>query len=199
VEICNLALARLGDNATVASIDPPEGSMQSEHCAMFFPLARDSMLELHAWNFATRRARLAQLAIEPPDWTYAYARPLDALRAIALFSPELGSVEDELLEFESSSDAKGNAIILTHLPDAHLRYDARVVDAGTFPPLFVDSLAWLLAAYLAGPVMKGDAGAKMSRDCQQAFRATLSAAIVSDSNQHRERIDFTAPWIDKRK
>ena len=36
VEICNLALARLGDAATVVSIDPPEGSAQAEHCAMFY-------------------------------------------------------------------------------------------------------------------------------------------------------------------
>lgn len=48
VDICNLALARLGDNATVASIDPPEGSAQAEHCARFYAIARDSLLEMHA-------------------------------------------------------------------------------------------------------------------------------------------------------
>ena len=56
VAICNLALAHLGDSATVASIDPPEGSAQSEHCARFYPIARDALLEMHAWKFATRRA-----------------------------------------------------------------------------------------------------------------------------------------------
>ena len=32
VQICNIALAHLGDTATVASINPPEGSAQAEHC-----------------------------------------------------------------------------------------------------------------------------------------------------------------------
>ena len=33
VDICNLALAHLGDNATIASLKPPEGSAQAEHAA----------------------------------------------------------------------------------------------------------------------------------------------------------------------
>ena len=62
VEICNLALARLGDAATVVSIDPPEGSAQAEHCAMFYPMARDTLLAQHPWGFAQRRVRPARLA-----------------------------------------------------------------------------------------------------------------------------------------
>ena len=60
VEICNLALARLGDAATVVSIDPPEGSAQAEHCAMFYPMARDTLLAQHPWGFAQRRVRPAR-------------------------------------------------------------------------------------------------------------------------------------------
>ena len=59
VEICNLALAHLGDEATVASIDPPEGSAQAEHCQRFYPVSRNSLLEMHDWAFATKRATLA--------------------------------------------------------------------------------------------------------------------------------------------
>ena len=44
VDICNLALGHLGDSATVATIDPPEGSAQAEHCARFYPIARDARL-----------------------------------------------------------------------------------------------------------------------------------------------------------
>lgn len=58
VTICNLALAHLGDSATVSSIDPPEGSAQAEHCARFYPVALGLLLEAHPWNFATKRSRL---------------------------------------------------------------------------------------------------------------------------------------------
>ncbi len=46
VDLCNLALAYLGDDATVASIDPPEGSAQAEHCQRFYPIARDTLLQM---------------------------------------------------------------------------------------------------------------------------------------------------------
>ncbi|NBQ76422.1 MAG: hypothetical protein EBU14_13895, partial [Acetobacteraceae bacterium] len=62
VDICNLALANLGDTATVASINPPEGSAQSEHCSRFYPIARDTLLEMHNWNFSTRRILLPEVA-----------------------------------------------------------------------------------------------------------------------------------------
>ena len=38
IDIVNLALSRLGDDATVASLYPPEGSAQAEHGARFYPV-----------------------------------------------------------------------------------------------------------------------------------------------------------------
>ena len=84
VEICNLALAHLGDDATVASIDPPEGSAQSEHCARFYPIARDSLLQMHTWSFASRRVSLAQVTMPYTMWKYAYGVPADMLTAVAV-------------------------------------------------------------------------------------------------------------------
>ena len=60
VDICNLALSFLGDDANVSSISPPEGSQQSEHCARFYPIARDGLLQMHNWNWASRRVALSQ-------------------------------------------------------------------------------------------------------------------------------------------
>jgi hypothetical protein len=54
-DIVNLSLARLGDEANVASIDPPEESVQAEHAAMFYPIARDAMLEMGDYKFSRRR------------------------------------------------------------------------------------------------------------------------------------------------
>ena len=64
VDICNLALAHLGDDATISSIDPPEGSAQAEHCKRFYTSARDTLLQLHPWNFASKRIALAELGDE---------------------------------------------------------------------------------------------------------------------------------------
>lgn len=194
VDICNLALARLGDNATVASIDPPEGSAQAEHCARFYAVARDSLLEMHAWKFATRRVLLAKLTVESWDWAFAYAEPTGALKLLGVLSAT-ASNEDETQPYEAESAANGAAIILTNQEDASLRFVARVTDTTKFSPLFVDALAWLLASYLAGPVLKGDAGAAMAKACLQSFMLAFSNAKVSDANQRKVRPEHTPAWI----
>ena len=194
VDICNLALARLGDNATVASIDPPEGSAQAEHCARFYAIARDSLLEMHAWKFATRRVQLAKLTVPSWDWSFAYAEPTGALKLLGVLSAT-ASNDDETQSYEAESDTNGTAIILTNQEGASLRFVARVTDTTKFSPLFVDALAWLLASYLAGPVLKGDAGAAMAKACLQSFLLAFSNAKVSDANQRRVRSEHTPDWI----
>jgi hypothetical protein len=194
VDICNLALARLGDNATVASIDPPEGSAQAEHCARFYAVARDSLLEMHAWKFATRRVLLAKLTVPSWDWSFAYAEPTGALKLLGVL-PAAASNDAETQPYEAESDATGAAIILTNQEGASLRFVARVTDTTKFSPLFVDALAWLLASYLAGPVLKGDAGAAMAKACLQSFMLAFSNARVSDANQRKVRPEHTPAWI----
>lgn len=194
VDICNLALARLGDNATVASIDPPEGSAQAEHCARFYPMARDSLLEMHAWKFATRRVLLAQLTTDTWNWSFAYAEPTGVLKLLAVL-PASASSDADTQEYEAETDGNGTPIILTDQEGASLRYVAHVTDTTVFSPLFVDALAWLLASYLAGPVLKGDAGAAMAKACLQSFMLALSNAKVSDANQRKVRPEHKPDWI----
>ena len=89
VDICNLALGHLGDNATVASLEPPEGSAQAEHCARFYPIARDALQEMHPWNFCTKRIALALIdGVSYSQWKYVYAEPSGVIQTAAcLLSP----------------------------------------------------------------------------------------------------------------
>lgn len=90
VTICNLALSHLGDTANVQSIAPPDGSVQAQLCARFYPVARNSLLEMANWGFATRRVKLAEVKNPTLDsngngpWKYAYALPSDVLNALAV-------------------------------------------------------------------------------------------------------------------
>lgn len=197
VEICNLALARLGDDATVSSLTPPEGSAQAGYCARFYPMARDSLLEMHPWKFATRRAHLSPSSAPAWDWQFAYAQPSNTLRILAVLNPN-AATEDESQPYESEIDAAGNQIILTDLEKASIRYITRVTDTTKFSPLFTDALSWLLASNLAGPLLKGDAGAAEAKRCMQTFNMLMGAARVSDANQHKDRDQHTPNWIGGR-
>lgn len=193
VDICNLALARLGDSATVASIDPPEGSAQAEHCARFYPIARDSALESHAWGFALRRAVLAALSSDVWEWTCAYTLPTDVVRVLAVL-PLTGASEAKSEPYS----IEGDRVIRTNQEGASLRYVARITDTTLFSPLFVDALGWLLASHLAGPIIKGDAGVQMSRLCFQNYTVLVGQARASDANQRHVPPTHTPGWIGGR-
>lgn len=219
VEICNLALAHLGDTASVASIDPPEGSAQAEHCARFYPIARDSLLEMHTWNFAMRRQALAQLVNEWPQWQYTYALPNDIITALAVLPPE--AEDDYVTKFAPSDSpawahnyspvvaagmyvpqpytietkADGSKILMTNQENALLRYVVRVEDPARFSPLFVMALSWHLASMLAGPVIKGDQGAAEAKRCAQMMTAYLSQAKTSDADQRSIAPEHIVNWV----
>ena len=197
IEICNLALSHLGDTATVASIDPPEGSAQAEHCARFYPIARDALLELHHWKFATRRAQLAQLSADSWSWSFAYAKPANALKIIAVL-PYGASSDIEGEDYEMESAADGASIILSNIEDASVRYVALVTDTSTFSPLFVMALSWQLASMLAGPILKGDAGAAEAKRCAGLAQAYLSQAAQSDANQRKVERVHNVAWMTGR-
>lgn len=212
VDICNVALSHLGDAATVASISPPEGSAQAEHCAVFYPIARDALLEMHDWGFATTRAALTQVTNTTSTWAFCYAVPADMLSPFAVLDPL--ALDDNSAEITQASNwlqgvslpaggiytpqpyqietaADGTSILLTNQEDAVLRYVRRVTDTTRFTPLFTKTLHRSLAALLAGPVIKGEAGIKVGamqemiafgRDGKSGL---FGAAAASDSNQKR--------------
>ena len=222
VDICNLALAHLGDTATVASISPPEGSAQAEHCARFYPIARDGLLNMHAWNFASKRVNLAQVAQPWPEWKYAYALPADLMVAVAVmppdayddyatrfvptdspgwahnYSPVISGGMYTPQPFSVETDASGNMVLYTNQETPMLRYQAYVTDSTKFSPLFVQCLSWHLASMLAGPVIKGDQGAAEAKRCMQMMAQYLGEAKRTDGAQRNIKVEHLVGWVTGR-
>lgn len=222
ITICNLALAHLGDTATVASISPPDGSIQAEHCARFYPQARDAMLEMAPWSFSTRRAVLASYPQNWSQWSFAYQVPANALTVFAVLAPD---ASDDYTESFAEADPtnpsifpqgynplpgaalyapqpfsmetldNGQPVIYTNVEHAIARYAVRITDTTLFPPLFVQALSWFLASMLAGPIIKGDTGAAMGERCLQAFAKFEQMAESSDASQRNIKVSHLVPWI----
>lgn len=218
VDICNLALGHLGDNATVASLEPPEGSAQAEHCARFYPVARDAVLELHPWNFATKRALLAEINPMYTQWAHAYVQPSDCLQVLAVLDPASTSDYSSAIpapysqsglsntglgiytpqDFVCETDDEGREIILTNQADALVRYVSFVTDTTRFSPLFVTTLSWHLASLLAGPILKGEAGRAEGKRCEQMAAMWLAKASTSDTRQRRVTTEQAVSWMSGR-
>lgn len=193
VDICNLAMSRLGDSANIASINPPEGSPQSDYCAQFWPIARDSALESHSWGFATKRSTLAEVTAETDAWVYAYAMPTSCLRVLTVYDSEatsdigVDSSSPVPVPFAVEALASGSLAILTDQDQAAAKYIMRVTDSTKYSPLFLEYVSWLLASHVAGPLIKGDAGAKMAQFCMAAADSVLTKAKAADSSQRSVR------------
>ena len=218
VDICNLALAHLGDDATIASLNPPEGSAQAEKAARFYPIARNSLLEMHTWNFAAKRGNLALTTNSLDQWDYAYIAPSDMMSPVAIISP---SAQNDYATRMSAGDTPGGItsnyaptivagqyspqqfaiegdLIYTNQENAMLRYQSKITDTTIFSDLFVITLSWHLASMLAGPIIKGDQGMAESKRCTQMMMGYLSSAKQSD-NLHRDiTVEHIVPWTSGR-
>ena len=200
VDICNLSLSHLGDEATVTSIDPPEGSPQAAHCKTFYTIARDQLLEEHAWSFATKRVALAQISsATPSEWSYAYAAPADLLGSssiLNIFSDGnfTGKGDDFIIE---TTDANG-IVIYTNTETAYCRYVKKVTDTTKFTPMFVNTLSYLLASFLAGPVVKGETGMQVAQGMIKMYNYQLAIAKSSDASARQLDIKHTPDHISVR-
>ena len=218
VDICNLALAHLGDDATIASLSPPEGSAQAEKAARFYPIARNNLLEMHTWNFAAKRGNLALTTNTLDQWDYAYVAPADMMNPVAIISP---SSQNDYATRMSAGDTPGGitsnyaptivagqytpqhfavegTYIYTNQENAMLRYQAYVTDPSIFSPLFVTTLSWHLASMLAGPIIKGDQGMAEAKRSTQMMQGYLTQAKQSD-NLHRDiTVEHIVPWTSGR-
>lgn len=188
VSICNLALAHLGDEATVTSIDPAEGSAQAEHCARYYPIARNTVLESHAWGCATTREPLVELEnVDPPNsWGYAYAYPTECLRPLVLLLPG-ATDDDDGKEFVVETTSDGTRVIYTNVEDAELRYIFLQDDTTRYSALMVNAIARLLSSYLAGPLIKGSEGMKISQGQMEVYeKVDLPKAKAADGNGRKK-------------
>jgi hypothetical protein len=204
VDICNLALANIGETAKVTSIDPPDGSAQAALCARFYPLARDTLLEMGSWSFALKRKALVETDNPRSEWEYAYEVPADASGILAVMPPDAADdwvVNGRLIpqKFVVESDIHGNRILYTNQEEAVIRYNAKIVDTTLFSTLFTIALSWHLSSMLAGPIIKGDVGAAESKRCAQMATAYMMQASSHDKTTQAEiKPSHTPSWISIR-
>lgn len=200
VDIGNLALAHLGEDAGVSSFEPPEGSPHAEALARFYPIARDTCLEAHNWKFARRTVLLdAPLGETVDGFEYAYAVPADCLRVVRIYSEGSRDDIDAPIVFETETDADGAKILLTDTENPYLIYTRQIDDTSKFSPSFVTALSYLLAAMIAGPILKGDTGQAANKYWLGVWRSFLGFGTSLDASNQRHNFDQLPSGIQARR
>lgn len=179
VDVCNAALSHLGNARRIAAIDPPDGTTEADLAAVFYPMALAEALEMSDWSFARKRQTLGLLATnESSVWLYAYAKPSDCMvvRRIPTGDTTMGEQDTEPFDVEGD-------VIYTNKADAVLVYTRPITDPTKFTPSFTTLMGYLVASYLAGPIIKGNEGAGASQAMRKAAGAILKTAITTDANK----------------
>jgi len=142
VEICNMALARLGDSR-ISDIDADEE--KARLCKLFYTQTRDEVLREHPWTFATGRAILAAISgTNLTGFDYRYQLPVDCLYV----RNQIDAEGETYTDITSNYKIEGREIHSDLSPCA-IKYTKKIDDPAQFDSQFVEALALKLASKLA--------------------------------------------------
>jgi hypothetical protein len=184
VQICNLALVRVGQRDAISSL--ADGSTAADICNAVFDQLRDTLLTSFPWPFAAKHAELAVLSsAERTGWGLVYALPTDCLQARYIYAGKRNPTADQRIPFTVElNDAGSGRVLCTDLEDAELIYTAKVTVETAWPPLFCEALAWAVARELAmGLAVKPELQVRAAQMAEMSLhRAT---AVSQDEKQER--------------
>jgi hypothetical protein len=203
VDISKLALGHIADAARVNSIDPPDSTIQAQHCATFYPIARDECLEGFAWPFATKAVELTESVVTMPDgeWAYVYTLPSDYLRALKVVPPGAQNDAPGQDYVIRSDEEELDTLLFTNCTEARLHYIFREEETGRYSPTFITALSYLLGSYLAGPILKGKVGMSVKQSLYQMYETLIDKAAVralGNSQISEQYANHVPKWVSDR-
>lgn len=190
VDICNLALTKLGDNTISALTDATENARK---CKIVYEPTRDSVLRSHSWSFATKIEPLSLIADEEIiNWDYLYVYPSQCLYLVRIFD-ENGADDNNYKKLLSPDT--NTPCLATNISQAYIEYIKKITDTNLFDSLFVDALVLKIAAELAIPIT-GDAN--LANKFLQEYTYIISEAKKRDAQEKNSKIISKSPYREAR-
>ena len=200
VDIANRALSMLGESRITSLTDnnKPARAMNAR-----YELLRDAELEAYPWRFAVRRVQLpASTDVPPWGYTKIYDTPTDEIRPIKvggyfINSEAIGVMyESSGIQTEETPYEIIEGRIQTNL-SAPLDYEyiARITDAGSFNPLFVEALAARLAVDSSEELTQSNSKGERA---ERFYKKTLSTARRVNALYRPPRRRTTGRWMGSR-
>lgn len=183
MEVCNLALGRIGHGGSRPIQSLTEASEAARACNRVFASVLESMLREFAWPFAQASVALAAVAQTVPGWGYVYAYPENCLflHGLAGSNTDPGRYPAWRHPFKILAATSGQSrVIATDLADAWAHYTVNVTNPHFGDPLFQDALAWRIAVEVAVG-LKADP--RMSQNAVLQYQSALSKAVAANGNE----------------
>lgn len=175
IEICNLALTRIG----VAEIERmDEASEPARKCNSIYHFTRQNVLRKYPWSFAMKRVQLALIDEKAPDFAYVYQYPADALALRLMYNKSFVGLPKNN-QYKIMNNGSGRKIY-TNIAEAWIEYTADIKDASMFDPEFVEAFSWKLAAEIAYALT---GNMNITNQCVQAYNAYFLEAAGDDAGE----------------
>lgn len=188
--VCNFALSHLGVGKEIASLT--ERGATAEACNRFYETARDEMLRDTSPPWAKREAALGlitQLNVNDnhptQEWIYSYRYPSDCLFARKILSGIRNDNRQSRVPYRFAADESAQ-LINTDREDAILEYISTLgQNPARWPPDFLMTLSYRLAAYIA-PLVTGGDPFKVGQIAIQFWKMSLGKARANVANEEQD-------------
>lgn len=175
VEICNLALSRLGNVGSVENINTPIKTNEIA-CALWYNVSRQKTLKLLMPNFALCRDILA-ISTTVPSFGYssAYPYPQNCLKLLGI---------GEIQEKQNNYSIESGMILTseTYTNGMPIRYIKDVTDVNKFTPEFITLLSWFLAYNICIPITQN---IEKQAYMEQILPRKISEAAAVNAQENR--------------
>jgi hypothetical protein len=192
ISACNSALGRIA-KGQITSIE--EDSIEAQNCAIYAPEILNEMADWTHWPSMVVRGALAGVPNDrPAEWLYAYAKPADFGKPVAVrrveedlriapeCSPPFTLPEQDRMRLGFLIES---GKVYSNVKDATLVYIKNQMTANDLSPAMRLAFVTELAARLATPVAKLSANL-VARLEQKAMIARLEA--IADAENENERM-----------
>lgn len=189
VEICNMALAQLGESP-VTSLDNPK-TRNEELCDLYYDNLRRAILEEVQWSFAIKREFIEGTVLPDPEWGYGNQHLLPQGTLRLLFVGRQNN-ERQYSQFDWRVE---NGVIISDSATIYIRYLFDEEDPNRFSANFIQCLVARLAAEMCIAITENRA---LYGDLYRRYEEKLSTAATIDNMQGRSERLLTGRLLSSR-
>lgn len=184
-DIANLAIAHLGTGKLIGNVDS-DTTAEARACRQNYDQARQELLVIYDYRFATRNIDLTKVADNPTtEWLVSHRYPPGVLKVRRIVDGTRSTLLPPI-PFTIAQDDTWKLILSNTDPlTVEVTMDEQRVEI--FPPHFVSALSTLLASKIVPRLSKGDL-AKRQQFALQLYKMAEGLARQGDANEQQEQI-----------
>ena len=190
VDICNLALQRLGARSIAALT---EDTTAGRECNRVYEHARDSELRSHEWSFARTRVQLAADSVAPSfGYAVQYTLPSDYVRLLPARTVTNDTTSLGGLDPNIDWQIEGRKILTNDTAPLQIVYLKKVTDPNDFDELFTDVLVSRIAMDVAEKITQSNT---KKTDAQNRYTLAKRDAKRINAYERPPQESPTDEWI----